>query len=137
MARSLAERASAIDWGAVETGLDADGAAVVASLLTRSECKRLAALYTKDDLFRSTVVMSRHGYGRGEYRYFAYPLPEPVASLRAALYPRLVPVANRWSVALGKGGDYPKAHARYVERCHAAGQTRPTPLLLQYGAGDF
>ena len=107
------------------------------SLLTGRECSDLRALYAREELFRSRVVMSRHGYGKGEYKYFAYPLPEPIAALRAALYPRLCPIANRWNAAMSVEVKYPSTHARFVERCHGAGQTRPTPLLLKYGAGDF
>jgi uncharacterized protein len=130
-------RVAAIDWAQVATELDARGAAVVERLLVPAECHALAALYAHDAPFRSRVVMARHGFGSGEYKYFAYPLPPLIAELRAQLYPRLVPIANRWSAVLGLGIDYPDDHARFLERCHAAGQTRPTPLLLAYGEGDY
>jgi uncharacterized protein len=120
-----------------ESALDAEGWASIPRLLDRSTCERSRALYADDARFRSTVVMARHGYGRGEYRYFAYPLPEPVASLRASLYERLAPIANRWNASLGIEVRYPARHADYLARCHAAGQTRPTPLLLRYGEGDY
>jgi hypothetical protein len=107
------------------------------SLLPAPECGALAQLYDDDRHFRSHVVMARHGFGRGEYKYFRYPLPDAVAALRTALYPRLSPVANRWNEAMGIEVRYPSEHAGFVNRCHAAGQTRPTPLLLQYGEGDF
>jgi len=126
-----------IDWARVSEELDAQGSAVTRGLLTREECDGIAALYDRDDVFRSRVVMARHGFGRGEYKYFAYPLPELVGALRAALYPRLAPVANRWSAAMGLDVDYPSDHAEFIERCHAAGQIRPTPLLLAYGEGDY
>jgi len=134
----------AIDTGAVarfdarlESALDDEGWAPIPRLLDRAACERLRDLYRDDGRFRSTVVMARHGYGRGEYRYFAYPLPEPVATLRASLYERLAPIANRWNAALGSDVRYPSRHADYLARCHAAGQTRPTPLLLRYGEGDY
>ena len=117
--------------------LDASGNAVLEGLLSPGECASLAALYPRSELFRSRIVMGRHGFGRGEYQYFAYPLPEIVAGLRSELYPHLAPVANRWNEALGAGVRYPEEHAEFLERCHAAGQTRPTPLLLQYQAGDY
>ena len=120
-----------------ESALDAEGWASIPRLLDREACQRLRALYGDDARFRSTVVMARHGYGRGEYRYFAYPLPEPVATLRASLYERLAPIANRWNASLGGDVRYPSRHAEYLARCHAAGQTRPTPLLLRYGEGDY
>ena len=135
--KRLEARIQRIDFASVERSLELDGAAILSGLLTPAECTRIAALYDDDALFRSTVVMSRHGYGKGEYRYFAYPLPAPVALLRERLYPRLVPIANRWSDALGASAPFPRTHARYVEVCHAAGQTRPTPLLLKYGEGDY
>jgi hypothetical protein len=135
--KRLESRIRRVDLGSVERSLELDGAAVVSGILTRAECTRLAALYGDDALFRSTVVMSRHGYGKGEYKYFAYPLPELICALRVQLYPLLVPVANRWNAALGAGAAFPKTHARYLEVCHAAGQTRPTPLLLKYGEGDY
>jgi hypothetical protein len=106
-------------------------------LLTPLECAALARLYPLDDHFRSRVVMARHGFGRGEYKYFGYPLPTIVAELRAAIYPRLAPVANRWNEAMGIDVRYPDEHADYIKRCHAAGQRKPTPLLLQYGAEDY
>jgi hypothetical protein len=137
VASRLDTRLARRDWDAVTRTLDADGAAVLDGLLTPAECTRLQSLYAKDALFRSRVVMKRHGYGSGEYKYFAYPLPELVAHLREQLYPRLVPLANRWNAALGGKEDFPSTHAAYVERCHAAGQTRPTPLLLEYRENDF
>jgi hypothetical protein len=133
----LDARMAAIDWAAVAEELDAQGSAVVPDLLSREACVALASLYGRDDAFRSRVVMSRHGYGRGEYRYFAYPLPTTVASLRAAVYPRLVATANRWNEAMRDDVRFPEDHARFLARCHAAGQRRPTPLLLRYRAGDY
>jgi hypothetical protein len=110
---------------------------VVGPLLDAEACAALAARYDDDACFRSRIVMARHGFGRGEYKYFAYPLPDEVAALRAALYPRLAEVANRWNEAMGVEVRYPAAHQDYLARCHAAGQTKPTPLLLRYGAGDY
>lgn len=121
----------------VAAELDAQGCAVVAGLLADEECDAIAALYERDEVFRSRVVMARHGFGRGEYRYFAYPLPGLIGALRSALYARLAPVANAWSEALGSETRYSPAHAEYLERCHDAGQRRPTPLLLHYEAGDY
>lgn len=126
-----------IDWDRAGAELDAYGCAVLPALLAPHMCAALAAGYRNDALFRSRVVMERHGFGRGEYRYYAYPLPEPLAQLRSALYPPLARIANHWQAALGLGERYPAEHAHYLARCHAAGQTRPTPLLLQYGAGDY
>ena len=133
----LDDRIAAVDWPGVERDLDARGAAVIPGLLTPAECAEVAGLYRKADGFRSQVIMARHGFGRGEYKYFAYPLPDPVQDLRTALYPRLAPTANRWNRAMGIGADYPRDHAAFLDRCHAAGQVRPTPLLLQYGADDY
>jgi hypothetical protein len=127
----------AIDWGGVGNELDTQGCAVIEGLLTRQQCQALAALYPDDSRFRSRVVMGRHGFGRGEYKYFAHPLPEPLAELRPALYAPLRDVANRWNATMGIDIRYPERHQAFLERCHAAGQTRPTPLLLQYGAGDY
>jgi hypothetical protein len=126
-----------IDWDRVGAELDAYGCAVLPTLLDAEQCGACAAGYAQDALFRSRVVMERHGFGRGEYRYYAYPLPEELARLRSALYPPLARIANRWQAALGLDERYPAEHADYLARCHAAGQTRPTPLLLQYGAGDY
>ncbi|XXY93099.1 2OG-Fe(II) oxygenase [Sorangium sp. So ce296] len=131
------ERVASVDWARVSQDLDAHGCAVIEGLLTVAECGDLAALYARDELFRSRVVMARHGFGRGEYKYFARPLPALVDSLRTRLYPRLAPVANRWSAAMGLDVRYPEELAGFVERCHAAGQVQPTPLLLQYGEGDY
>jgi uncharacterized protein len=132
---SLADRLAAIDAARLAAELDADGAAVIAQLLTPDECAAIAARYDGDG-FRSRVVMAAHGFGRGEYRYFAYPLPPLVAALRAGLYPTLAPIANRWAAALGRPADFPADHAAFLARCHAAGQVRPTPLLLRYVEGD-
>ncbi|UEM06590.1 2OG-Fe(II) oxygenase [Skermanella rosea] len=126
-----------LDWTRIGTDLDAYGCAAVGSVLTPEQCAAVAALYGRDEPFRSRVVMARHGFGRGEYKYFAYPLPDPVAGLRNALYPRLAGIANRWNEALGIGIRFPADHAEFLERCHAAGQGRPTPLLLRYGEGDY
>jgi len=127
----------AVDWGRVSRNLDDRGNAVLEQLLPPDECRALAALYPDDRMFRSRIVMGRHGFGRGEYQYFDYPLPEPVAALRTALYPLLVATANRWNEALGIAVRYPAEHAEFVARCHAAGQRKPTPLLLQYQAEDY
>jgi hypothetical protein len=117
--------------------LDERGSAVFPGLLKPAECDELAALYTSEDRFRSRVVMARHGFGRGEYKYFRYPLPSIITRLRTTLYPSLARIANRWNAAMGIKGRFPEKHAQFLKRCHAAGQRRPTPLLLQYGAGDY
>jgi hypothetical protein len=117
--------------------LDAHGCAILPGLLDRETCDAVAAWYDEPARFRSTVVMARHGFGRGEYRYLAYPLPEPVASLRAALYPPLAEIANRWNAAPGEPARFPADHEAFLARCHAAGQTRPTTLILRYGPGDY
>lgn len=133
----IATRVDAIDWAHISAELDAQGSAVIDNLLTQQECAALAALYPDDSHFRSRVVMGRHGFGRGEYKYFSYPLPDAVAELRPALYARLQRVANRWNESMGIDIRYPESHDAFLKRCHAAGQTRPTPLLLQYGEGDY
>lgn len=135
--REWSDRAAALDWHRIEADLDADGAAVVKRLLDPADCAATAALYGRAEGFRSRVVMERHGFGRGEYRYFERPLPPLVGSLREALYPRLVPIANRWNDVLGIAERYPAEHVDFIARCRDAGQTRPTPLLLQYGPGDY
>ena len=126
-----------LDWRRIGDELDAQGAAVLGTVLSREQCAMLAACYPRDELFRSRVVMARHGFGRGEYKYFDYPLPEPLASLRTSLYPSLAAIANRWNETMGVDIRYPAEHAEYLERCHQAGQTKATPLLLQYGEGDY
>jgi hypothetical protein len=128
---------SAIDWAGVASNLDAQGNAVIGRLLSPQECDALVALYSSADRFRSRVVMARHGFGSGEYKYFDYPLPELIARLRTALYPPLAQIANRWHKAMDIDARFPGEHAKFIKRCHAAGQRRPTPLLLQYGAGDY
>ena len=133
----VSDRVAALDWAAIATDLDAHGCAMTGPLLTAEECAALAAAYPADDLFRSRVIMARHGFGRGEYKYFAYPLPDTIAALRGALYPPLAEVANRWNEAMGLAVRYPREHAAYLARCHKAGQEKPTPLLLQYGPGDY
>ena len=132
-----ASRVEGTDWPAVFTDLDAVGWARLPELLSRAECDAVADLYGHNEGFRSHVVMARHGFGRGEYRYFAYPLPPLVQDLRTALYPRLAPIANHWHERMGLAARFPAGHAAFLERCHAAGQIRPTPLLLQYGEGDY
>jgi hypothetical protein len=132
-----AARLCAYDWAGVAQDLDAHGCAMLDALLSPLECTALASLYADDARFRGRVVMARHGFGRGEYRYFSYPLPELVAGLRTALYPQLAPIANRWNASMGLAVRYAATHAEFIERCHAAGQQRPTPLLLQYGADDY
>jgi hypothetical protein len=136
-AMNIDSRVNAYPWSSVSEHLDAYGWAMVTKLLTTSECEAVAGLYADDRHFRSHIVMARHGFGRGEYKYFTYPLPGTVADLRTALYPRLAPIANRWNASMGIAVRYPDAHADFIARCHKAGQTRPTPLLLQYGEGDF
>jgi uncharacterized protein len=134
-----AQRAANIDWHTAAEALHQQGNAVLPQLLSAAECTALARLYSGADesTFRSRVVMQRHGFGQGEYRYFSYPLPNVVAGLRKALYPHLVPIANQWNAAMGIDVRYPAQHADFIARCHAAGQVRPTPLLLQYGPGDY
>ncbi len=117
--------------------MDAHGWALLPTLLTADECSALAGLYGNDRHFRSHIVMARHGFGRGEYKYFAYPLPDMVVALRTALYARLGPIANEWNAAMGIDARFPGTHAEFMSRCHKAGQTRPAPLLLQYGEDDF
>jgi hypothetical protein len=133
----IAERIDAIDWTGVSAHLDGHGWATVTEVLSADECRAIAGLYSDDSQFRSRVIMARHGFGRGEYKYFRYPLPDIIAAVRTALYRRLAPIANKWNQSMGMGVRYPTEHAEFVERCHKAGQTRPTPLLLQYGGGDF
>jgi hypothetical protein len=128
---------AAIDWTGVAAELDAHGCATVGPLLSPRECRAIAGLYDSDEPFRSRVVMARHGFGRGEYKYFSYALPSTIAKLRAALYPELAQIANRWNAQMGVAVQYPAAHDEFLRRCHKAGQTKPTPLLLQYGAGDY
>ena len=128
---------AALDWREIDIDLDARGAAVVPGLLTAAQCAAMTACYARPDAFRGRVVMARHGYGRGEYQYFNYPLPDLVQDLRTALYPRLAPIADRWHAAMGIDRRFPHDHADFLARCHAAGQARPTPLLLKYGPDDY
>ncbi|MCH4902009.1 MULTISPECIES: 2OG-Fe(II) oxygenase [unclassified Pseudomonas] len=137
MSPSPASPLDALDWIALEQQLDQDGCAVIRTLLRPDTCDRLSALYPHSEPFRSQVIMARHGFGRGEYKYLRYPLPPAVERLRSALYPRLVPLANRWHERMGLPARFPEQHREFLERCHAAGQLRPTPLLLQYGPQDY
>jgi hypothetical protein len=137
MGLTIENRVAALDWPQIDARLDDAGHAVTGPLLSPAECGAIAALYDVDKTFRSRVVMARHGYGQGEYRYFTYPLPDPIAALRHAFYPRLATTANRWRALLGDAGHFPKTLDAFLADCHAAGQTRPTPLLLKYGAGDY
>ncbi|HEX4808831.1 MAG TPA: 2OG-Fe(II) oxygenase [Bryobacteraceae bacterium] len=135
--KGVSDRVGAIDWGHVSQELDAQGNAMVERILSPEECRSISSLYPNDSIFRSRVVMGQHGFGRGEYKYFANPLPTLVRDLRTAAYPHLVPIANRWNKAMGIDVHYPGAHAEFIERCHKAGQVRPTPLLLQYQVDDY
>ena len=130
-------RVEAIDWPRVAAELDARGCVVVDAILSPAACHSVAGFYDDESRFRSHVVMARHGFGRGEYKYFSYPLPAVVSELRAALYPHLAPLASRWNEAMGIDVRYPERHADFLARCHAAGQSRPTPLLLRYGPDDY
>jgi len=134
---SLERRIAAFDWPEIEATLDRQGYAMLPALLTRGECAEVAALYPDDAYFRSRVVMERHAFGLGEYKYLRYPLPQPVEALRQSCYPRLVPVANRWRTLLREEGRFPAGLDAYLRECHAAGQTRPTPLILKYEAGGY
>ena len=134
---TMLERINAIDWRQVSGDLDAQGSAVTEGLLTSKECETLAMVYSRPEIFRSRVVMSRHNFGRGEYQYFRYPLPDLIEQLRNAIYPHLVPVANRWNAAMGIEIRFPKRHENFLARCHQAGQDKATPLMLKYEAGDY
>ena len=133
----IAERVKGLDWERVSHELDAQGSARLERLLSPDACQMVAGLYPHEAIFRSRIEMRRHGFGRGEYKYFSYPLPQLVGDLRTTVYPLLVPIANRWNTAMGLEVRYPEKHADFLERCHHAGQVRPTPLLLQYGADDY
>jgi len=135
--KDIAERVKDLDWERIVHDLDVQGNAIIERLITSAECDKLAQLYPKDRIFRSRVLMAQHGFGRGEYKYFSYPLPDMVNDLRTAIYPRLVPIANRWNSAMGIDVLYPEKHADFITRCHNAGQLKPTPLLLQYGPDDY
>jgi uncharacterized protein len=134
---STVARLAAADWPRLIAELDERGTAIVPALLDPVTCRVIAAAYPDDSKFRSRVVMARHGFGRGEYRYFSHPLPFELDALRAALYARLAPLANRWQERLKREARFPPAHAQFLARCHTAGQSRPTPLLLRYGPGDY
>jgi hypothetical protein len=134
---SIVRRADALDWQDIATELNEHGCARLPGLLDAPECEALIARYARDELYRSRVVMARHGFGRGEYKYYNYPLPETVRALRTAFYARLAPQANRWNEAMGIDVRYPAAHDDFIARCHAAGQLRPTPLILKYETGDY
>jgi hypothetical protein len=136
-AASPAERVAEIDWDVVAGELNNHGAAILEKLLTPEECRDIAALYPEDQKFRSHVIMARHGFGKGEYKYFAYPLPNLIGGLRGALYSRLAPIANEWNERMGIEMRYPAGHKDFLDLCHSAGQERPTPLLLQYDPGDY
>jgi hypothetical protein len=126
-----------LDWERISHELDGEGHAVIEQVLSPNESQTIADLYSRDELFRSRVVMARHGFGRGEYKYFRYPLPTLIANLRTAAYPHLVAIANRWNAAMGFSQRFPENHTDYIEICRRAGQIKPTPLLLQYAAGDY
>jgi hypothetical protein len=137
MSEPIEQRIDRYDWSAAGAELQNFGCAVLPGLLTPGECEAIAALYPHEQHFRSHIHMARHGFGKGEYRYFKYPLPAPIAALRTALYPQVATVANEWNERFNAAARYPKQHADYLKACHQAGQTRPTPLLLQYTAGDY
>lgn len=137
MENDVADRIAALDWDRIGADLDVHGCAVAQALLSSGECAELRNSYSDESLFRSRIVMARHGFGRGEYKYFGYPLPELIVQFRTMLYPQLAEIANRWNEMMDVATSYPKDHASFLERCHRAGQTRPTPLLLQYGPEDY
>jgi hypothetical protein len=137
LSTDISARINAIDWQKIEDDLNGYGCATVDQLLSAVECNALSARYAQEDLYRSRVVMARHGFGRGEYKYYGYPLPEIIGMLRETVYPHLAPVANRWNALMGIDTRYPAVHADFIRRCHEAGQTRPTPLILQYAEGDY
>jgi len=124
-------------WEQVSRDLDAEGNALIKGILSPHECNEIRALYQEEKIFRSQVVMERHGFGRGEYRYFSYPLPDLISAMRTSLYPHLVPIANRWNETMGVDVRYPATHSEFIQRCHQAGQDKPTPLLLRYGIDDY
>lgn len=134
---SVEARVAAVEWARVADELDERGYAVTPALLSASECRALVALYPDESRFRSRVVMQRHAFGRGEYQYWRYPLPDPVAELRRAIYPRLAPVANTWRERMGQEERFPPTLDAYLKHCHSAGQAKPTPLILKYEAGDY
>jgi uncharacterized protein len=136
-AAEISERVARLDWQQIATDLDAQGCAIARAILSQEDCQAIAGSYANDGLFRSRIVMARHGFGRGEYKYFRYPLPEEISELRSALYPSLSRIANRWNEIMGINVRYPDYHAKFLERCHKARQVQPTPLLLRYGAGDY
>ena len=136
-AKNAVERINRLDWEQISQNLDAQGSALLEHVLSPDECHALAELYPEDGLFRSHVVMARHGFGRGEYKYFSYPLPDIVSELRTTFYPWLAPIANGWNTAMDIDIRYPEQHADFLSRCHEAGQLKPTPLLLQYREGDY
>src|SRR6266508_3064509 len=136
-ATPVPERIFSLDSGRIEEELNARGCASTGTVLSPPECAALSNGWGSGELFRSRIVMARHGFGKGEYQYYAYPLPELVAALRDTIYPRLAPIATRWQEMLGETADYPSDHRKYLERCHRAGQRQPTPLLLKYGEGDY
>jgi len=131
------QRVASLDWTRIEAELNERGCATTGVVLTRQECADIVAGYDSEPLFRSRVIMARHGFGRGEYKYYAYPLPKLIAGLRDSMYPRLAAIANRWQKSLGASGEYPDDHQQFLARCHRAGQSQPTPLLLKYGEGDY
>jgi uncharacterized protein len=131
------DRISRYDWTTIASDLSSHGAAVLEKLLTKKECEGIAALYAEEEHFRSHIIMARHGFGKGEYRYFKYPLPRLIDGLRTTLYSRLAPIANQWNERMGEQTRYPAEHAEFLKRCHDRGQLRPTPLLLQYVPGDY
>ena len=133
----IAQRVADYDWVATEAALDEQGWAPLPAALAAAECDALVSLYAQEQHFRSRVVMARHGFGRGEYQYFRYPLPQPIAELRVSLYAHLTTVANRWNETLGIETRFPQHHEQFIARCHGAGQDRPTPLLLKYGVDDY
>jgi hypothetical protein len=134
---ALRERVAGLDWTDISFELDGHGSAVIGPILNPAQCEALAGLYDSEGIFRSRVVMARHGFGRGEYQYFSYPLPAVVAELRTALYPPLAEIANRWNEAMNMNIRYPREHKAFLERCHEAGQSKPTPLMLRYGPDDY